>query len=81
MKHNKIRDIYLARVNGCWGGLITNNKTRVIINAKEGLNLKEFVTLLKEDFPGYRLRCVKNLGIEEYIKKYQMNYINKDRNR
>lgn len=73
MKHNKIRDIYLAKVNGCWGGIITNNKTKTIINAKKELDLKEFITILREDFPNYRLRCVKNFGIEEYIKKYQNN--------
>lgn len=73
MKHNKIKDIYLVKVNGCWGGLITNNKTRTIINAEKELDLKEFITILREDFPNYRLRCVKNFGIEEYIKKYQNN--------
>lgn len=71
MKLSKINDIYISKVDGCWGGLIVNKRTKTIINANPDIKLIEFALYLKEEYPNYRIRCVRNFGVEEAIKKHQ----------
>ena len=66
----KYNEIYLSKVNGEWGAYMPRKKGDIVMNAGK-VPFIEFVKGIIEDFPNYRLRCVKNYGIDEKIAFYQ----------
>lgn len=74
-KKGKTRDVYIMRVDGVWGGYMPRNKLSITFNAPNGADLTEFVSELRKELSemgiNARFRCVRNLGIEEQIRKTQ----------
>lgn len=60
-----IKDIYISRVDGHWSGYLPS-QDRVVLAVSN--NLIDFYYQLKEHFPDYRMRCVRNDGVDEKIR-------------
>lgn len=67
MAERKIKDIYIVHV-GFYIGAYRCGKCPSITYAKS-TDFINFVQSLREDYPEYRLRCVRNWGIEEEVIK------------
>lgn len=63
-----IKELYISRVEGAWHGFIPRKKCSITITADKGVELAEFVQVLKEEYPGYKMRCVHNYGIEQKMR-------------
>ena len=61
-----IKDIYLVHVDG-YIGAYKPGRCPMISYAKQSRFI-DFVESLREDYPGFRLRCVVNEGISERIR-------------
>lgn len=66
----KPNEIYLSRVNGEWGAVMLRKYGAVVFNAGNTPFI-DFVQGIMEDYPDFKLRCVKNFGINEKIAQYQ----------
>lgn len=69
-----MKDIYISRVDGRWSCYIPS--TGAVI--KSASDLIGFYYELKEKYPDYRMRCVRNDGIDERIRKTPMHIMRKD---
>lgn len=61
-----IKDIYLVHVDG-YIGAYKPGRCPMISYAKQNRFI-DFVESLREDYPGFRLRCVVNEGISEEVR-------------
>ncbi|MBR2273957.1 MAG: hypothetical protein IJ864_03905 [Alphaproteobacteria bacterium] len=62
-----MKDIYIVHV-GNYIGAYRCGKCPTITYASADKFI-DFVKSLREDYPEYRLRCVRNWGIEEEVRK------------
>lgn len=59
------------RIDGVWCGYAPRKRCSFTIIGGE--SLEDFYHSIKEDFPDYRIRCVRNFGIEEKLRKVKLN--------
>lgn len=59
-----IKELYISRVKGVWHGFIPRKRCSITITAEKGVELPEFVMELKKEYPDYKMRCVRNEGID-----------------
>lgn len=69
VEKKQIKDIYVMKIDGVWCGYAPRKKCSFSVIGKQGESLEDFYFSVKEDFPDYRLRCVKNYGIEDEIRR------------
>lgn len=79
-----VKEIYITRVSGVWHGFIPRKRYSVTITADKGIELPDFVQEVKAEFPDYKMRCVRNYGIEkkaesDFIKLEAMKRFNEGR--
>ncbi len=67
MAKGQIKDIYIVHV-GFYIGAYRVGRCPNISYAKS-TEFIDFIQSLREDYPDYRLRCVRNWGIEEVVAK------------
>ena len=67
MVKRQIKDIYIVHV-GFFIGAYRVGRCPNISYAKS-TDFIDFIQSLREDYPDYRLRCVRNWGIEEEVAK------------
>ena len=67
MAEGKIKDIYIVKFDRYIGAYKPGRYPN--ISYAPGNEFTEFIQTLREEYPGYRLRCVRNWGIEEEVKK------------
>lgn len=70
------REIYVTRVEGHWSAYLPRPRYSVSVLAPASVNLADFIMDLREDYPGFKFRCVINKGIE---RKIYEQYYNKAR--
>ena len=63
-----IKDIYILHVDGQLAYYRHSKKCPSYGFAPQNKFI-DFVKGLREDYPDYRLRCIKNEGIENYLRK------------
>lgn len=63
-----IKELYISRVEGVWHGFIPRKKCSITITADKDIELPEFVMELKKEYPDYKMRCVRNEGIDSKIR-------------
>ena len=82
---SNIKDIYIVLLDGEVGAYIPSKyKTYSYAPRNEFV---DFIKYIQESYPNHRLRCVKNKGIEDWLKKrilrdkflYQHNFNTKCR--
>lgn len=82
---SNIKDIYVVLLDGEVGAFIPSLYPSYSYAPRE--EFTGFIKYLKESYPNHRLRCVKNKGIEDWLKKrilrdkflYQHNFNTKYR--
>jgi len=67
VEKRQIKDIYIVHV-GNYIGAYRCGKCPTIAYAPAEKFI-DFIQSLREDYPEYRLRCVRNWGIEEEVRK------------
>lgn len=67
MAEGKIKDIYIVKFDRYIGAYRPGRYPNIAYAPAN--EFTEFIMSLKEDYPGYRLRCVRNYGIEEEVLK------------
>lgn len=63
----QVKDIYFVHVDGNIGAY-RQGRCPMISYAPQDKFI-DFVKSIREDYPEYRLRCVKNKGIEDKVRK------------
>lgn len=63
-----VKEIYITRVSGVWHGFIPRKRYSVTITADKGIELPEFVKEVKAEYPDYKMRCVRNYGIDKHLE-------------
>lgn len=63
-----IKDIYILHVDGQLA-FYHHSKTNPSYGFAPQDEFINFVKSLREDYPEHRLRCIKNEGIENYLRK------------
>ena len=69
-------DVYMSKVDGIWQALIPDDHD-IVINGKIGEELDKFCISVKEKMAEKfnlrpRFRCIKNSGVDEYLRKNQI---------
>lgn len=67
MAEKQIKDIYIVHVCKYIGAYRCGKCPTITYAPAE--KFVDFVQSLQEDYPDYRLRCVRNWGIEEEVRK------------
>ena len=67
------KEVYIMRVNGVWNAYLPRKKHPLSIPAERGEELAEFIKSLQEEFKELkikpRFRCIRNKGVEDFIKQ------------
>lgn len=61
------KDMYIVQIDGYFAA-IKPCGDEIFRYAKKD-NFCDFINALRKNFPDFRLRCVRNKGIEDYAKK------------
>ena len=83
-KEKKKTNVYMTKANGVWNAIIIKDRNH-IITAKQGEDLTQFSTYLKENLPKHgiqpRFRYFNNQGVDHYLKQNQaiLRKINRER--
>lgn len=75
-ERRKYTDVYMSKVDGIWQALIPDDHD-IVINGKVGEELDKFCISVKEKMAEKfnlrpRFRCIKNSGVDEYLRKCQI---------
>ncbi len=62
-----MKEIYIVKINGFVGAYRVGRCPNIMYARSD--KFIDFVKSLIEDYPGYKLRCVINKGIEDEVRK------------